>query len=117
MMTPRAVRQYRWFCLAMVVLNLGLGVLALGFPELASRQDWGFDPGFVLSLSRGVFWLGLALAAGNGLFLILPRTAWAYTLHLTNLSMAVASCIWSPLAGPLLVAYSRADVKRYYGLG
>jgi len=101
----------------MVALNLGLGVLALGAPELASRQNWSLDPGFVLTLSRGVFWLGLALGLGNALFLILPRTGWAYALHLANLSMAVASCIWSPLAGPLLVAFSRGEVKRYYGVG
>ena len=110
---PVAVKWYRWFCMAMVALNVGLALwlTALG----SSGQDaFGVSAQTLQAAAHGLAVIGWALAAINALFLLLPRRDWAYALHLSNLGISATSLIWLPVAGPLLRAFMGDQIRGYF---
>jgi protein-S-isoprenylcysteine O-methyltransferase Ste14 len=113
---PKAVRGYRLFCGFSVVANFGLAWLCAVSPEFGPER-FPDVPGFTWSMMAGIMApFGIVLAVFNFVLLWMPRTPWAYAVHLSNLGLTACGCVFAPICGPMAIAFLKPDVKRYFGV-
>jgi len=113
---PTAIRWYRWFCFASVVVNLVLAWICASSPEFGP-QRWPDVPNVAWTVFAGVVApFGLFLAVMNAVFVMLPVRPWAYAVHLANLALTACGCVFAPLCAPMLIAFRGPEVQRYFGI-
>ncbi|MBL8088449.1 MAG: hypothetical protein JNM85_10330 [Chthonomonas sp.] len=112
---PKSVRLYGYFCIAMLILNLGLTFAVLAIP---SQLDLGVLGPIEIGWTKQLLFLtGIVLTISYAVLLVLPINRTAYVLHLTNLAVSAGSCIWVPICAPMILTFRSAEVQNYFGLG
>jgi hypothetical protein len=111
---PKAVAWYRFYCGLAAVLNFGL--VLFGVAMIAFSGQWASEtvPKDAMIAFGGGIILNCALFGVLNVWIPKYRGNTAWGLHLVNLCFGIASCVLLPVALPVLVAWSRPEVKAYY---
>lgn len=114
--TPRVWYAYVALCLLLSALNVGLAYLGYSvyrddrwLVELLNMPAGSFREEGMLYLVSGAFF-----AVGNVVIPFLPRRAWAWVLHLTNIVAAILTCVLAPLAIPVLIGWFKPEVREIF---
>jgi hypothetical protein len=109
----KTFRDYKVFCWVTAVINFALSIGCTFLPDSFQVGEipvviGGFKPVLVVA--------GLVLAGANALFPLLPKTAWAYGIHLAVLYMNAPTIIWTAWAMPIAKRFREPDVMLLFGI-
>lgn len=112
---PPAVRWYRVYCIAAAFMNLVLLGLSIWF--VLRNRDLANE---IVSapVVAGVGWVCAPLSvlmAGVNLWLpFTKRLSRPWEIHFTNLVVGIGTCVLLPIALPVLLQWSKPEVKSYF---
>lgn len=111
MNAPPILPWYRAYCAAMIVMYLGVVAMGAWMLTLPDRRD---PPG---SLVFGVLCIGMgvALAAGFALALLVPPKPWGWVVGMVAICISLTSCACMPAGIPLLIYWLKPETKEYFG--
>lgn len=90
------------------LLVVAMGVVFLAFPELSQNDFERWMMGAIC------FGTGLPLLIATCAVLFLPRKKWSYYVHIAMIGLGMTSCLWWPLAIPLLITWTKPETKAWY---
>ena len=102
---PKTVFWFEVFCLIIILINFLFLLLLL------QRGDW---LGHIVS--EDIIWI-ISIMATFVLYippLVLPRKQWVWVFNITLLGISVTSIILIPVVVPLIVLYSKPEVRNFY---
>jgi len=114
--TPPVWRWYVALCILLAIANFGLialGVYFLGADAKLS-EDLKVPPGTFSQSAMLYVIAGTIFGIGNLILPFLPKQAWTYVLHMTNIIAAGLSCCLLPLAIPVFIAWLKPDIKAFF---
>jgi hypothetical protein len=108
---PGVVLFFRLYTGALAVL--GVGLVALGFALIGAAPAGAPK---VDELVNAVFYvvLGATTSATHAIALFGGRRAWVHTFGLVLIGFGTLSCCCLPITLPLLLAWNKSDVKKWY---
>lgn len=115
---PRAVTWYQRYCQAVMALfisaSFGGAFAALSRDALAERLALTAEAVIIF----GGLWAltCLFLAFVHFAALRTPRSPWAWKIHAVVLAMGLTTLVLWPVALPLIWAWMKPEVKRFYGV-
>lgn len=108
-------KAYCYLLAACQAIPIGFGILAMKLREIP-MADYDVPPEPYPLRSSGITLvvMGVVFAALNIAVVYLPRRPWTWVAHLINL-ISGAMCICPlPVTIPLIIAWIKPDVRRYY---
>lgn len=114
---PRAVTWYQRYCQAVMALfvsaSFGGVFAALRRDALAERLELAPEAVVIFAALWGLTCLFLAFV--HFAALRTPRSPWAWKIHAVVLAMGLTTLVLWPVALPLIWAWMKPEVKRFYG--
>jgi hypothetical protein len=111
-------RAYCWLAFALHGLWVALWIVILLDPQRAITLLPPADPPIpetVATLPAKVFIAtGLFFGVGSIAVLRHPKNPQGYAMHVTNLALGACSCILTPIALPLLLAFLKPQSKEWF---
>lgn len=110
---------WRWYIVLCILLGLSnIGLLALGIYFLKSDSELSellkVPPGTFSKSAMLYVVAGTIFGIGNFVLPFIPRRAWSYVLHMTNIIAAGLSCILLPIAIPVFIGWLKPDVREFF---
>ncbi len=109
----KTLRDYKVFCWVTAVINFVLSIACTFLPD---TFQVGVVPVVIGGYKPLLVAAGLTLAVTNALFPLLPKTAWAYGIHLAVLYMNAPTLIWTAWAMPIAKRFREPDVMALFGI-
>lgn len=115
----KASAIWGWYvalCILLALANFGLialGVYFLGSDAELSRK-LNVPPGTFSQSAMLYVVAGTLFGIGNLILPFLPKRAWTYVLHMTNIIAAGLSCCLLPIAIPVFIGWLKPEIKAFF---
>ena len=111
--TPPIFKWYVVYCVLMALGYLALSVMGVAFMFMEPERDMSAEEAKVMGAVFII--LGLAFCFPYAIAPFLARKSWVWVFGLVLICVGLTSLCCLPVCIPLLIAWLKPDVKKFYG--